>query len=75
MKTLIIVAVAAGVALVATPADAKKRTHVRKPHVVVTQANPYAVYDYDGEYLGSDPDPFIRLMIKREGKIRDQIGR
>jgi hypothetical protein len=26
-----------------------------------------AVYGYDGRYLGTDPDPFIRLQLLREG--------
>ena len=33
------------------------------------------VRDGDGEILGRDPDPFIRLMIRKEGRIRDQSGR
>jgi len=33
------------------------------------------VRDADGEILGQDPDPFIRLMIRKDGKIRDQESR
>jgi hypothetical protein len=29
-------------------------------------ARTQAVYDYDGRYLGSDPDPFIRLQLLRD---------
>ena len=28
----------------------------------------------DGDVLGADPDPFIRMMIRKEGRIRDQSG-
>jgi hypothetical protein len=28
----------------------------------------FAVYDHDGELLGADPDPFIRLELRRQGR-------
>lgn len=31
-------------------------------------ARTQAVYDYDGRYLGSDPDPFIRLQLLRDNE-------
>lgn len=33
-------------------------------------ARTQAVYDYDGRYLGSDPDPFIRLHLLRDSYSR-----
>jgi hypothetical protein len=77
MKLLYAAAVlAAATALMATPAEAaKKHKRAPRPHIAYVTPDPYVVYDYDGDYLGRDPDPFIRLMIRREGKIQDQIGR
>ena len=76
MKALLFMtALAVGVLLVAAPAEAKKRKHAAVPHAAVAQSDPHVVRDYDGDILGRDPDPFIRLMIRREGKIRDQVGR
>ena len=77
MKTLVILtAMAVGISLAAAPAEAAKK---RKPgaarQATVAKPDPYVVRDHDGEILGRDPDPFIRLMILREGKIRDQTGR
>lgn len=69
-------ALAVTVVLVAGPAEAaKKRRHAAVPQVAVNQMDPLVVRDHDGEYLGRDPDPFIRLMMLKEGKIRDQVGR
>ena len=77
MKTLCaVLAFTAAAAIVAVPAEAaKKRTRAPTPHATAVQPDPYTVVDYDGEVLGRDPDPFIRLMIRREGKIRDQNSR
>ncbi len=73
MKALMLVtALAAGVCLAAAPADAaKKRKSVAAPRAAVAP-EAHVVRDSDGEILGQDPDPFIRLMIRREGRIRDQ---
>lgn len=76
MKTIVLLtAIAAAVAIAAAPADAKKRRHPAVPYAAAALSDPYLVRDYDGEILGRDPDPFIRLMMRREGKIRDQVGR
>jgi hypothetical protein len=32
------------------------------------------VYYHDGDLLGRDPDPFIRLMILTAGRTADQEG-
>jgi hypothetical protein len=80
-------ALAAAVALVAAsavPADAasKKKKKVRATHapsymykygdrVPPSRQHPYGVYGADGELLGMDPDPNIRLMIRRDPKPWD----
>jgi hypothetical protein len=77
MKALyLVMALVTGVALVATSAEAasKKRKVARSQSMSAVAPNSYTVYDFDGEVLGRDPDPFIRLMILREGKPRDQGG-
>lgn len=79
MKTFVFVtalALAVTVALVAAPAEAaKKRKGSADQRVVMAKPDPYEVRDADGEILGRDPDPFIRLMLRKEGRIRDQTGR
>ena len=35
----------------------------------------YMVIDGDREILGRDPDPFIRMMLRKDGSIRHQSGR
>ena len=74
MKALYLLsALVIGGSLVAAPAEAKKRKAV--PQAAVAKAESHIVRDADGEILGLDPDPFIRLMIRKEGRIRDQQGR
>ncbi len=83
MKALVLVtALAAAVALVAAsavPADAaskkKKKASVQAPatytygqRVPPSRQHPHGVYGADGELLGMDPDPNIRLMIRRDPK-------
>lgn len=78
MKALVLLTALVGcVALTATPADAAKKKHKRMAAAQATTVaqDPYMVRDADGDILGRDPDPFIRLMIRKEGKIRDQSGR
>jgi hypothetical protein len=76
LATALIAAVA-----VAAPAEAaSKKKHKHQRVAVAQQAtsvsqDSYMVLDADGEILGRDPDPFIRLMIRKEGRIRDQSGR
>ena len=33
------------------------------------------VIDGNGEILGRDPDPFIRMMLRKDGSLRHQSGR
>jgi hypothetical protein len=77
MKALVLLtALLVGVAFVAAPAEAasKKRKSVSSHHATVQKPDPYEVRAYDGDLLGRDPDPFIRLMLIKEGKPRDQSG-
>ena len=74
MKALLFMMVlVVGVSSVAAPAEAKKRKAT--PQAAIAKSESYVVRDADGEILGQDPDPFIRLMIRKEGRIRDQQGR
>jgi hypothetical protein len=73
LATGLVVAIA-----VAAPAEAAskkkpKRVAVQQQATTVSQ-DPYMVRTSDGEALGADPDPFIRMMIRKEGRIRDQSG-
>jgi len=71
-----IIVTALGLAVLASSADAKARKHrhhVVAPPVVVVRpidrgANlfPPGPIIYLNEYLGDDPDPFIRLQIWRD---------
>jgi len=76
MKTIVLVtALVAGVALAVAPAEAaKKRKTAGEPRVAVAKSDPSVVRGSNGEEWGRDPDPFIRLMIIRGGRIQDQSG-
>ena len=82
MKIVVLATALIAAVAVAAPAEAAKKKHKGK-RVVGTQQmttvsnDPYLVYysDDPNEILGRDPDPFIRLMIRKEGRIRDQSGR
>jgi hypothetical protein len=84
MTRTILAAVAAAAILLAAPALAQtkktKRAAAKSPVAVAQQApvpaaaRPYAVYSPDGVFLGADPDPFIRMMIQREGKHWEHTG-
>ena len=76
MKSVVLVtALVAGLALIAAPAEAAKRQkNAPAKRAVLSTPYPNAVYAYDGDLLGADPDPFIRMMLIREGKPRDQSG-
>jgi hypothetical protein len=64
---------AAAILVAATSADAapKKPRNVAPKRPVATVVYPNTVYAYDGEVLGADPDPFIRLLMIKEQKPRD----
>ncbi len=77
MKTLkLAVAVVIGTAFAVASAEAasNKRKSPRPDRPAVTAKHPHDVYFHDGDLLGRDPDPFIRLMLLRAGRISDQSG-
>lgn len=79
MKVLVLAAALIAAAAVAVPAEAagkKKSKRVVAPQQQQTMIAREAdvVRAADGEVLGQDPDPFIRMMIRKEGRIRDQSG-
>jgi hypothetical protein len=66
-------------ALAAASAEAapkNKRSSVASEHAQATQAgqHPHGIYLPDGELVGKDPDPFIRLMIRRDPKPSQASG-
>ena len=76
MKALVLLtAIVATAALVAAPADAaskkRKKAYVTRAPVTTPHPNPNAVYDADGRVIGMDPDPFIRMMIRRDPRPWD----
>jgi hypothetical protein len=76
MKALLLMtAVVIGVALVAGPADAaskkRKQTSVTRAPVTMPHANRNVVRDSDGTIIGTDPDPFIRAMMRRDPRPWD----
>jgi hypothetical protein len=76
MKALMLMTAAvAAVALVAAPADAasKKRKQASWTRAPVTapHSNRNTVYGPDGTVVGTDPDPFIRLMMQRDPRPWD----
>jgi hypothetical protein len=78
MKILVLATALIAAAAVAAPAEAaskkkSKRVVAAKQQTTISQDS-YMVRDSNGEVLGQDPDPFIRMMIRKEGRIRDQSG-
>jgi hypothetical protein len=78
MKILVLATALIAAVAFAAPAESAKKKGKRV--VAMQQAtsvsyDSYMVREADGEVLGADPDPFIRLMIRKEGRIRDQSGR
>ncbi len=74
MKALyLLMALVIGIAFAAVPAEAAKKR--KRTVAAAAHSEAYVVRDADGEILGQDPDPFIRLMIRKDGKIRDQESR
>jgi hypothetical protein len=66
----------AAVALVAWPAEASKKSKsssAKPAPEAPSRVQPNAVYDSDGKILGVDPDPFIRLMIRRDPRPWDGV--
>ncbi len=76
MKILVLATALFAAAAIAAPAEAaKKRKKVAMAQPTTVAQDSHMVRDGNGEILGRDPDPFIRLMIRKEGRIRDQSGR
>jgi len=79
MKILVLATALIAATAVAVPAEAasskkkSKRVVAAQQQTTISQDR-YMVREADGEVLGADPDPFIRLMIRKEGRIRDQSG-
>ena len=65
-----VIAALTALALAAGPAESasKKRKKAPATHAPVTTSHPHphAVYESDGTVLGVDPDPFIRMMIRKD---------
>ena len=73
LGTALIAAVALAVPAEAATKKKSKRVVPMQQQTTVSQDS-YMVRAADGEVLGQDPDPFIRMMIRKEGRIRDQSG-
>ena len=83
MKILVLATALIIAAAVAVPAEAaskkkKKVSAVQAPvaykygdRVPPSRQHPHGVYGADGELLGMDPDPNIRMMIRRDPKPWD----
>jgi hypothetical protein len=69
-----LVAAASLVAVSAEAATSKKRKAAASQNAAAVASHPHNVYYHDGDLLGRDPDPFIRLMIRSGGRIGDQEG-
>ena len=78
MKILVLATALMAAVAVAAPAEAakKKNTRIAKQQQATTVSqDAYMVIDGDGEILGRDPDPFIRMMLRKDGSLRHQSGR
>jgi outer membrane lipoprotein-sorting protein len=78
MKILVLATALMAAVAVSAPAEAAKKKKVKR--VAMQQAttvsqDSYMVIDGDGEILGRDPDPFIRMMLRKDGSMRHQSGR
>jgi hypothetical protein len=60
----------------AEAAPKKKPSSVASEHAQAahTGQHPHGIYLPDGELVGKDPDPFIRLMIRRDPKPSQASG-
>ena len=78
MKMLVLATALMAAVAVSAPAEAApKRSSAygiqQADHGVASDS--YMVIDGDGEILGRDPDPFIRMMLRKDGSLRHQSGR
>ena len=81
MTWKMLLAAAAAVALLASPASAgpagKHHQAARAKVAYAQRVGPmagHAVYAPNGEYLGADPDPFIRAQLYRDAYAKDASG-
>jgi hypothetical protein len=78
MKTTVFVTAMIAAVALAAPAEAaakkRKAAAAAPPQAMLGGQNAHKVWD-GTEFLGSDPDPFIRLMIRRDGRHWEQSGR
>jgi len=76
MKATVFAAAMAAVVALAAPAEAakKRKAAAAPPQTMLGGQNAHQVWD-GNELLGADPDPFIRLMIRRDGRHWEQSGR
>lgn len=81
MKILVLATALIAAVAVAAPAEAASKNKKKYKRVAAVQQpttvsqDPYIVIDGDGEVLGRDPDPFIRMMLRKDGSLRHQSGR
>ena len=78
MKILVLATALIAAVAVAAPAEAaskKKHKRVAMQQATIVSQDPYMVIDGNGEILGRDPDPFIRMMLRKDGSLKDQSGR
>jgi hypothetical protein len=68
VKLLIALAALAAAFALAAPAEAAKRKSASAQKPAVAQADPTAVYDYQGQLIGRDPDPNIRAMMRKDSR-------
>ncbi len=78
MKTKMLVVAAGAAFIIASPAFAKSARHpapyaatygaLAASSQFVVPRHPHNVYGPGGEYLGRDPDPNVRLQLRREGE-------
>jgi hypothetical protein len=71
-RFVLLAAVAASVAIAAAAEAAPKKS--KDPYAnraPAQRGQPNAVYDSGGRVIGVDPDPFIRLMMRRDPRPWD----
>jgi hypothetical protein len=72
-KVKLLSAVVAGVALMASPALAASKTHKAKAKYFNAYASqpqqPHELYGWEGQPLGTDPDPNIRFQLQRDQNL------
>jgi hypothetical protein len=73
-RFVLLAAVAASVAIAAAAEAAPKKSkdpYANRAPATAQRGQPNAVYDSGGSVIGVDPDPFIRLMMRRDPRPWD----